>query len=94
MFDFIGGWFAKFFGSTYIKKAIRNGLMGAAVWLHASEFSVCSGTAICKDIALLLGQNTDLLVDRLAEVVLFVIGAALSVKAAKAETVGNKVLKG
>jgi hypothetical protein len=94
MFNWLKEKALKLLAGTWLNKAIRDGLLVVATFLLASDYSICVDTSICKDLASLLGENTEIIVNKVVEIVFFLIAAIMKIKAAKPEIVGKKVLKG
>jgi hypothetical protein len=93
MFDNLKVWIVKQLTGTWLKKAIRNGLMLLATWLMASDNSLCAQTTICKDLADWLGGSSEILIEKAIEVIMFLVGLIMTISAGKAESVGREVLK-
>jgi hypothetical protein len=93
MFNSLKTWIVKLFAGTWVKKAIRDGLLVLSTFLMASDASICAETTICDDLGRWLGDVSPIIVERGVEVIMFLVSLAMKYTAGKAESVGRKVLK-
>lgn len=93
MFNSLKTWIVKLFAGTWVKKAIRDGLLILSTILMTSDASICAATTICADLGRWLGDVSPIIVERSVEVIMFVVSLVMKYTAGKAESVGRTVLE-